>query len=189
MRFRFIILGDAGTGKSCLIKRYCESSRFAGTKYMPTIGVDYGTKTSTIPTTNDTSHPPLTVKIDFFDLSGDSNYIEVRNEFYTNVDGVILTFDVTNKRSFESLRTTWQEEVGEYGFTTPSAMTTVIIVGTKIDNRTREVTEQDGLAFAIQNNVTYFETSAKTGEGVDVIFEYMLQELTRKQLTKAAVAS
>ena len=47
MRVRIIILGDAGTGKSCLIKRYCEPSRFAGTKYMPTIGVDYGTKTIT----------------------------------------------------------------------------------------------------------------------------------------------
>ena len=106
-----------------------------------------------------------------------------------NIESLIIDQSTTvKKRSFESLRTTWQEEVGEYGFTTPSAMTTVIIVGTKIDNRTREVTEQDGLAFAIQNNVTYFETSAKTGEGVDVIFEYMLQELTRKQLTKAAVA-
>lgn len=180
MRVRIIILGDAGTGKSCLIKRYCETSRFAGTKYTPTVGVDYGTKMSTV---NDNM-----VKIDFFDLSGDSNYKEVRNEFYTNVDGVILTFDVTSKRSFESLQTTWQEEVREYGLTTPSTMTTVIVVGTKIDSRPREVLEQEGLVFSIQNNVPYFETSAKTGEGVEVLFEYMLQELTRKQLTKLAAA-
>ena len=180
MRVRIIILGDAGTGKSCLIKRYCEPSRFAGTKYMPTIGVDYGTKTFT--TAANDSHPPLILKIDFFDLSGDGNYTEVRNEFYTNVDGVLLTFDVTSKRSFESLRR-WQEEVSEYGLFTPSAMTTAIVVGTKID-RPREVKEEEGLAFAIQNNATYFETSAKTGEGVDDLFQYMLQELTRMQQTK-----
>jgi translation initiation factor IF-2 len=35
------------------------------------------------------------------------------------------------------------------------------------------------VAFAIQNNATYFETSAKTGEGVEDLFEYLLQERTR----------
>lgn len=35
-------MGSGGCGKSCLIKRYCED-RFV-TKYIATIGVDYGVK-------------------------------------------------------------------------------------------------------------------------------------------------
>jgi DnaJ family protein C protein 27 len=66
IRVRIISLGDVGTGKSCLIKRYCES-RFAA-KSIPTIGVDYGTRT-TSRKTNDGRQ--LEVKMDFFDLSGE----------------------------------------------------------------------------------------------------------------------
>ena len=40
LRLRIVLVGDEQTGKSCLIKRYCEK-RFVS-KYLPTIGIDYG---------------------------------------------------------------------------------------------------------------------------------------------------
>jgi DnaJ family protein C protein 27 len=43
-------IGDAESGKSCLIKRYCEG-RFIQ-RYITTIGVDYGVKKSTIKNRN-----------------------------------------------------------------------------------------------------------------------------------------
>lgn len=39
-RIKIISMGSGGSGKSCLIKRYCED-RFVS-KYIATIGVDYG---------------------------------------------------------------------------------------------------------------------------------------------------
>jgi DnaJ homolog subfamily C member 27 len=61
IRIKIISMGDAGCGKSCLIKRYCEEKvsfvlkqreRFLTTfwktqfvsKYISTIGVDFGVK-------------------------------------------------------------------------------------------------------------------------------------------------
>ena len=35
-----VMVGSERSGKSCLIKRYCEK-RFVA-KYLPTIGIDYG---------------------------------------------------------------------------------------------------------------------------------------------------
>ena len=40
IRVRIVMVGAEKTGKSCLIKRYCEK-RFVS-KYMATIGIDYG---------------------------------------------------------------------------------------------------------------------------------------------------
>jgi small GTP-binding protein len=40
LRLRIVLVGDEQTGKSCLIKRYCEK-RFVS-KYLATIGIDYG---------------------------------------------------------------------------------------------------------------------------------------------------
>ena len=40
IRVRIVMVGSERSGKSCLIKRYCEK-RFVA-KYLPTIGIDYG---------------------------------------------------------------------------------------------------------------------------------------------------
>lgn len=42
VRIKIVSLGDACTGKSCLIKRYCEK-KFVP-KYISTIGVDFGVR-------------------------------------------------------------------------------------------------------------------------------------------------
>lgn len=73
--------------------------------------------------------------------AGDPEYSDVRNEFYKNVDGALLTFDVTCKRSFESLGS-WLKEASGYGLTSDTT-TTILVVGNKIDHRPREVTEQE----------------------------------------------
>ena len=80
------------------------------------------------------------IKVDFFDLSGDSAYSEVRNEFYSNVDGVLLVFDVTSRQSFESL-VSWLNELRKYGISTEN--TTLVLVGNKADKYPREIEEQE----------------------------------------------
>ena len=66
VRVRIISLGDVRVGKSCLIKKYCEPTRFVR-NHIPTIGVDYGVKA--IPRKMNDGRL-LELKIDFFDLSG-----------------------------------------------------------------------------------------------------------------------
>ncbi len=72
--------------------------------------------------------------------SGDPNYRDVRNEFYEDVDGLILMYDVTDKSSFEALPS-WLIEAREFGVS--SSNTTLIVVGNKIDQYPRVVTEQE----------------------------------------------
>jgi DnaJ family protein C protein 27 len=40
------------------------------------------------------------VAINFFDLSGDDDYKEIRNAFFKDAQGVLLVFDLDNKQSF-----------------------------------------------------------------------------------------
>jgi GTPase SAR1 family protein len=64
----------------------------------------------------------------------------VRNEFYGDVDGLILMFDVTDKTSFEALPN-WLIEAREFGVS--SSNTILVVVGNKIDQYPRVVTEQE----------------------------------------------
>ena len=67
-RVKVISFGNVETGKSCLIKRYCEK-RFVS-KYMPTIGVDFGVTKVMV--------DDRELKINLFDLSGHPAFKEVR---------------------------------------------------------------------------------------------------------------
>ena len=104
-------------------------------------------------------------------------FSEVRNEFYENVDALLLMFDVTCKKSFESL-TKWIGEAAKFGLTSDS--TIMAVVGNKIDKYPREVTEQQGTSFAVEHNASYWETSAKTGVGVEDMFDCILQDACKR---------
>ena len=61
----------------------------------------------------------------------------------------------------------------------------IILVGNKVDVPDRAVPKQEGEEFAKKFNFKYFETSAKTGEGVKESFNELYKdvfELNRKSL-------
>lgn len=54
-------------------------------KYISTIGVDYGVKGIVLAGEE--------VKVNFWDLAGSKEYLEVRNEFYKDTQGCLLVGD------------------------------------------------------------------------------------------------
>ncbi|KAL0212537.1 hypothetical protein RCL1_006163 [Eukaryota sp. TZLM3-RCL] len=156
-RLKIITLGDPSVGKSTLVKRFCEN-RFVS-KYLATIGVDYGVKPVTLPSNN-------SARVSFFDFSGLSDFLEVRNEFYSDSHGAILVFDVTNRSSFENLRN-WIIEARRYD--APSSLI-IHVCANKVDKPPRTVSEDEARSFCQTERVSYFETSACTGSGVKECF-------------------
>eukprot|EP00455_Lapot_gusevi_P042672 TRINITY_DN5092_c0_g1_i1.p1 TRINITY_DN5092_c0_g1~~TRINITY_DN5092_c0_g1_i1.p1 ORF type:complete len:193 (-),score=13.59 TRINITY_DN5092_c0_g1_i1:124-702(-) len=156
LRIKIISMGEAGVGKSCLIKRYCEE-KFVP-KYISTIGVDYGVK-SIVMNEKET-------KINFFDLSGVQDFFEVRNEFYRDTQGALLVYDVTSGRSLEALDS-WMKEASYFG---ARDMVTVVCANKADLIGDRVISEADGQIWARQRNLRVFETSAKTGQNVGEAF-------------------
>ncbi|KAL8579374.1 hypothetical protein ACOMHN_026739 [Nucella lapillus] len=160
-------VGSAGTGKTCLIKHFCESKFNQG--YQPTVGVDYGFKIQTV--------DGVDMRVHMWDLSGSNEYLDVRNELYTGSDAVFIVFDVTSNPSFEALDS-WLREVSRFSSSSPG----IAIVGNKSDlNQKRTVSPAEAKKFANQHKCLYFETSAATGEGVDDMFQRLLQEVSQKR--------
>jgi DnaJ family protein C protein 27 len=164
-RIKVLSLGSAGVGKSCLIKRFCEE-RFVS-KYITTIGVDYGVK----PVQIDSGE----VRVNFWDLSGQPEFFEIRNEFYKDTQGVILVFDVASRESFEELDA-WLSEAAKFGASPRDV--TFVLCGNKVDKK-RVVSEDEGRQFAQNRGMVYFETSAQSGQNVPEMFEYLFQTIVK----------
>ena len=147
--FKITSVGNSEVGKSCLIKRYCEG-RFVK-RYISTIGVDYGVKKLTV--------KDVPVSINFFDLSGNEEYKQIRTEFYEDSNGVMMVYDMDNKDSFASL-IHWEEEMKRFGI--DMSRIKIVVCGNKSDNPGREVQIKDVIAWCKKRGWQNFETSANT---------------------------
>lgn len=165
-RIKILSMGSGGSGKSCLIKRYCEE-RFVS-KYIATIGVDYGVKPVQI--------DGLDVRVNFWDLSGHSEFFEIRNEFYKDAQGILLVYDAAARDSFDDLDS-WLAEATKFGANPKDIPITLCC--NKTDKK-RVVSEEEGRQFALARNLIYFETSASTGSNVNEMFDYLFQASLRK---------
>lgn len=170
-RIKVISMGPGAVGKSCLVKRYCEE-RFIS-KYIATIGVDYGVKPVEI--------DGVSVRVNFWDLSGHQEFFEIRNEFYKDAQGILLVYDVCSRESFEELDN-WITEATKFGANMRGIP--VVVCANKVDKR-RVVTEDEGRHFASSKNFSYYETSANSGANVTESFEFLFRAIIRSISTAA----
>ena len=177
LSIKILSAGDPECGKSCIIKRYCEG-RFVN-RYISTIGVDYGVKKMNI--------QGIKVAINFFDLSGQRDYEEIRKEFFKDSQGVILTFEVNDKSTFANLQR-WEREARTCGLN--FAEIDVVLCGNKSDLNGREVTAAEAGKWAASRNYKYFDTSANTGAGIgeamDALFNAVVTRVMQVKKTLTA---
>ena len=85
---------------------------------------------------------------------------------------MVLCYDTTNEDSFDSLKT-WISEIDQ---NINRSEAKVILWGWKLDLEDyREVETKDALIFAKENELKFFETSAKSGTNI----EYMFTQIAR----------
>ena len=93
--------------------------------------------------------------------------------YYRGSGIVIVGFDVTNYESYESCKR-WIDSMRDFSPTIP----VIVAVGNKIDlaDSRRVKTEEASKFFSeFYPPVPYFETSAKTGAGVNELFDSAVQ--------------
>jgi len=154
--FKFLVIGSAGTGKSCLLHQFIEN-RFKDDS-SHTIGVEFGSKI--IPVGG------RTVKLQIWDTAGQERFRSVTRSYYRGAAGALLVYDVSSRESFNNLAN-WLTDAR----TLASPAIVIILVGNKKDlDEEREVTFLEASRFAQENGLMFLETSAKTGDSVEEAF-------------------
>ena len=162
---KYIIIGDAAVGKSNLLLRFTQGD--FKTEYQLTIGVEFGAKNLNIGNKN--------FRLQIWDTAGQENYRSITRAYYKNSVCAILVYDISNRESFEHI-SNWIEDC----LAQSPKTVFMVLVGNKSDLDNRQVTYEEGKEMAEKSNLMFFETSAKTGDNVDKIFEESAKEINKK---------
>jgi small GTP-binding protein len=164
--FKYIIIGDAAVGKSNLLLRYAHG-QFKD-EYQLTIGVEFGAKNISI---NDKIY-----RIQIWDTAGQENFRSITRAYYKDSVCALVVYDITNRDSFNNI-SNWVEDCKNQS---PKTIF-MVLVGNKSDlNDKRVISVDEGRELAEKYNMIFFETSAKTGENVDLIFFKSAEEIAKK---------
>ncbi|KAF2671998.1 ras-domain-containing protein [Microthyrium microscopicum] len=196
---KIVSIGDSGTGKSSLTIRLCEG-RFQ-THHDVTIGVEFGSRIMAVgppasadldlPTPSPRSPGPAVqkhMKLSLWDTAGQERYKGITRSYFRGASGALLVFDISRRSTFESV-TSWLNDlrlIAEEGII-------IVLVGNKSDldeeglvdvtndaktKRRREVSKEEAEAWAKDNDIlSYVETSAKSGAGVELAFRKVAERI------------
>ena len=164
--YKYIIIGDAYVGKSNLLLRYAHGQ--FRPDYQLTIGVEFGAKNIKI--------KDKIYRIQIWDTAGTESFRSVTRGYYKSSVCALVVYDIANRESFNNIND-WIEDCKNQS---PKTIF-MVLVGNKSDlSEKRRVTIEEGQQMAKNHNLLFFETSAKTGENVDKIFEESAKEINKK---------
>ena len=156
---KILTLGDTMVGKSSIVLRFSDD-KFDENQFA-TIGIDFKTKYIKV--------KDASVKVLIWDTAGQEKFRNIAKQYYKGANGVLLIYDVCNRKSFERIEY-WISELKENNKIDELY---TILVGNKIDLPERRViSREEGEKYASDNNINYSEVSAKTGEGILDLFNY-----------------
>ncbi len=166
--FKIILLGDYAVGKTCIIRRYV-SDTFEE-DYKASIGVDI--------TSQQLTFGNKQVQLQIWDMSGQTDFRNVRLQFMNGTDCAFIVFDLTRPSSLENI-SFWIDEIHSVLPELP-----LVLVGNKSDLTAERQIDSDSAFDAKKKHkmIFYIETSAKSGDNISSVFteisQLLLEELT-----------
>ncbi|KAG0556133.1 hypothetical protein KC19_11G028700 [Ceratodon purpureus] len=154
--FKYIIIGDTGVGKSCLLLQFTDK-RFQPVHDL-TIGVEFGARMVTI--------DDKPIKLQIWDTAGQESFRSITRSYYRGAAGALLVYDITRRETFNHLAS-WLEDARQHA----NSNMTIMLIGNKCDlAHRRAVSTEEGEQFAKENGLVFMETSAKTAHNVEDAF-------------------
>ena len=163
--YKLSLIGDGGVGKTSMAQRYVHG--IFNADYKATIGTFISKKECNF------DELKTSVRFMIWDLAGQSQFQRLWPDYLTDSRAGIIVYDITNRESFENVKK-WYDIITEVAFQN----IVLILVGNKVDlDESREISTDEGMELAKNLGIYYMETSAKTNENVEDVFEWIALQI------------
>jgi len=167
---KIIIIGKSAVGKTALLQKYITDTFQQDLK--STIGADFHTKE--LPLEN------KTITLQIWDTAGQERFQSLGNAFYRGADACIMVYDITDESSFDEI-SVWKKKFEEQTSIEDPSQYPFLLLGNKSDLKDqRRVDTQKAQEYAARCSMSFYETSAKTGDNIKVAMEKIACEASEK---------
>ncbi|GAA6059926.1 hypothetical protein JCM10212_003066 [Sporobolomyces blumeae] len=168
---KLVLLGESAVGKSSLVLQFVKG-QFDDYRES-TIGAAF--LTQTVPVANGNF-----IKFELWDTAGQERYKSLAPMYYRSSHAAVVVYDITSAASLEKARS-WIAELHRQA--DPSIL--IYLAGNKLDladgqdgsGDRRQVTQEEAKKFAEEEGLLWSEVSAKTGKGVQEVFQTIADKL------------
>ena len=191
---KLLMVGDSCVGKSALLSRFATGT--FPRDLAPTIGIDFRTARMAV----GGGDPPAHAKVQIWDTAGQERFRSITTSYFVGAMGLVLCYDVTDRKSFESVRywarqaTEAQQEDGPAEGPPPppsssSSGLSIVLVGNKTDLASaRSVSTEEGAALAASFSppMRFFEASALRNQNVAPAFLTAVEDVVARLAAERA---
>jgi small GTP-binding protein len=164
--YKVLIVGNSGVGKTAFLMRYCDDN--FSQSFVATVGIDFKVKNM--------YRQDKRIKLQIWDTAGQERYRTITTAYYRGAMGFILMFDLTNEESFHAVKG-WAATIQDLSWENARA----VLVGNKSDlTDSRIVSEEQCQELSQTLGFEFFEASAKDGNNVKGVFEYLVDAISIK---------
>ncbi|KAL9540299.1 hypothetical protein MBANPS3_009767 [Mucor bainieri] len=175
--FKILVVGDLGTGKTSIIRRYVHN--IFSSNYKSTIGVDFALKVIQW-------GPDWIVRLQLWDIAGQERFGNMTRVYYKEALGAIVVYDVTRPQTFEGV-TKWKNDI-DTKVALPDAwgggQIPVILLANKSDlvqeGHGQHVNPTELDQFCQDNGfIKWFETSAKDNTNIEEAARHLISSILK----------
>jgi small GTP-binding protein len=159
-QFKIILVGDPSVGKTSLVLRYTDSAFRRA--YVSTMGVHVSKKLFK-------AEDSAIIQLVLWDIGGQERFKLMRQQFYQGSDATFLIFDLTNPDSFKNIPG-WYSNIRKQLNLRDNDVVGFLVGNKKDLEKDLKINTAKAQNLAVKLNLEYIETSAQSGENVDIAF-------------------
>ena len=163
--FKAVVSGNSGVGKTSIV-RYEVHNQFEQDN-TATLVFEHYSKNFKI--------CEKIIRIQIWDTCGNETYEEIMKNFYRSALCIFVVFSLDDENSFLNLDK-WITDIKNIN---ENESPIIVLIGNKKDIESeRQITKEEIEKYCKKKEIdTYFETSAKTGEGIHELFKEVIRKL------------
>ena len=159
---KVVLIGESGVGKTSIIKQF--TNHTFEQNCAPSLSSQFTSKVINI------SDIKKDIRFDLWDTAGQEKYRSLAKIFYKDARIIIFVYEITNRKSFDSLQQYWYQQVNLNSI----GNAIFALVGNKNDLYNRaEVKNKEAEEWANSIDAIFQTTSALSNTGINELFDIL----------------